>query len=468
MKSKFKEFYVDEEINFKSLDESVLIVFDTNVLLNIFRYSNETRDILIDSIENIIDNVWVPYHVALEYNLNKREIIESMRDINDKTTKSIDNKTKSFKNELAVILDNIGIRSQDEKQIRKKLKDSINEMLDDTVSKWKEDINSLEFSLISNNEDKSNLLAEILDGCVGDCYNQEKINDIVSEGEDRYKKKIPPGFMDNKEPKKQDFVTHGEIKYQKKYGDLIFWNQIIEKANNTEIKKVVLVSDEEKEDWVYKINGKIIGPHVQLITELKDKSNADLYFFNTNTFISNIKNEGPTKYVDNSSDNMKKYMDFEADTESMIKNQINYNQEQFRISLTRRYREIEKKMDATMNYAKAIKESLTDILDKSNYRFLEEKISHEFYHEIYDDMDILDIKLDKFRTILFDIENYKGRFHLLTLESVNYDFFEKLNENTIGFEDEIEEFLEFLSIIATKYRMDKETEFFNSILQKKF
>ena len=54
--------YSDEEK--KILWENATFVFDTNVLLNLYRYSKETRDILLDSMKQIKDRVWMPYQAA--------------------------------------------------------------------------------------------------------------------------------------------------------------------------------------------------------------------------------------------------------------------------------------------------------------------------------------------------------------------------------------------------------------------
>lgn len=50
------------------------------------------------------------------------------------------------------------------------------------------------------------------------------------------------------------------------YGDLIVWKQVIQKSKKDKIN-IILVTDDLKEDWWLKINGKTIGPRFELIKE---------------------------------------------------------------------------------------------------------------------------------------------------------------------------------------------------------
>lgn len=80
MKSVFREFFHKEEFNFSDLDKSTLVIFDTNTLLNIYRYSNSTQEKFINSVRKIKENIWIPYHVGLEFNLNRKDAIYRLKD----------------------------------------------------------------------------------------------------------------------------------------------------------------------------------------------------------------------------------------------------------------------------------------------------------------------------------------------------------------------------------------------------
>ena len=59
----------------KALWESATFVFDTNVLLNLYRYTAKTRDRLLQSLEELRDKLWMPHHVAEEFMKDRCKVI---------------------------------------------------------------------------------------------------------------------------------------------------------------------------------------------------------------------------------------------------------------------------------------------------------------------------------------------------------------------------------------------------------
>jgi hypothetical protein len=64
------EYRLTDE-NYRRLWDDCFFVLDTNVLLNIYRYSPKLRTGLIDILTKISERIWVPHQVALEYYDNK-------------------------------------------------------------------------------------------------------------------------------------------------------------------------------------------------------------------------------------------------------------------------------------------------------------------------------------------------------------------------------------------------------------
>lgn len=60
----------------KEIWNKAILVFDTNVLLNLYKYSNGTRNEFMTIMERAIDRLWLPHQVALEFLLNRREKIK--------------------------------------------------------------------------------------------------------------------------------------------------------------------------------------------------------------------------------------------------------------------------------------------------------------------------------------------------------------------------------------------------------
>ena len=53
------------------------------MLLNIYRYTPETREVLFDIIQQLKDRTWLPHQVMLEYHENREEVISQQYDICD-------------------------------------------------------------------------------------------------------------------------------------------------------------------------------------------------------------------------------------------------------------------------------------------------------------------------------------------------------------------------------------------------
>src|SRR5262249_15878044 len=99
-------------------------------------------------------------------------------------------------------------------------------------------------------------VTELFKGRVGTKPTDEHLAAVRKEGEERYAKKIRPGYEDAKK----------EGEGGDKFGDLIIWKEMIEKAKADQ-KPVIFVTDDGKSDWWYTHHGKKVGPHPALIEE---------------------------------------------------------------------------------------------------------------------------------------------------------------------------------------------------------
>lgn len=134
-----------------------------------------------------------------------------------------------------------------------------------------------------DNDEVLEKINKLFEGNVGGNYEKQKLEEIKKEGSDRYEKKIPPGFKDKEKPE------------DKKYGDLILWKQIIDKAIDTK-KPIILISGDVKEDWWLENNGKRLMPLPQLKKELFDKAGVDFHIYTADRFLELY--QADTKKID--------------------------------------------------------------------------------------------------------------------------------------------------------------------------
>ncbi|WP_318508249.1 PIN-like domain-containing protein [Photobacterium leiognathi] len=108
MKSNFKSFYKPQDEDLTELWEKAIFVFDTNILTNLYRYQSDTTMDFLNTLEKIQNRVWIPHHVALEYQRNRLGVIEEQHNKFAETKSTINNMV----NELQKKLDNLQLKKQ--------------------------------------------------------------------------------------------------------------------------------------------------------------------------------------------------------------------------------------------------------------------------------------------------------------------------------------------------------------------
>src|SRR5260221_6409356 len=72
----FPAFYDLSDEKISELWQEGIFVFDTNMLLNIYRYTDESRNRFFEILDRLKNRIWIPYQVALEYQDSRVEVIE--------------------------------------------------------------------------------------------------------------------------------------------------------------------------------------------------------------------------------------------------------------------------------------------------------------------------------------------------------------------------------------------------------
>ena len=75
MKELFPGYCKKSESEIKEIWKHGIISFDANVLLNLYRYSDSTRDTILALIQKFPSQIFLPHQAALEYNRNRYEVI---------------------------------------------------------------------------------------------------------------------------------------------------------------------------------------------------------------------------------------------------------------------------------------------------------------------------------------------------------------------------------------------------------
>ena len=289
MKNIFKSFYQPADIELEELWNKAIFVFDTNVLTNLYRYQSSTRESLLKVMEQLNDRVWIPHHVALEYQRNRLTVVgEQHKKFND--TKKV---VESAVSDLQQKLEKLQLKKRHSHINPDTLINGINEL----SQQFFKELDDLESDSIKVGA--TDLLRDRLDNLfaekVGKAPTQENILSIEKEGKERFNKQIPPGYQDSNKAKNGDdsYIFNG-VEYHRQYGDLIVWKQILEYVQLIDIKHLIFITDDNKEDWWQKNQGKTISLRTELIDEIFRETNLKgFYAYKSESFLTNAN-----KYLD--------------------------------------------------------------------------------------------------------------------------------------------------------------------------
>ncbi len=264
MRNLFPGHYRPTRQQFDELWKSAVFVLDTNVLLNLYRYSTTTRDRLLEVLKVYKDRLWLPHQVAAEFHRNRMKVIAEQVDAYKKIRGLLDDHRKQIEVDLAAYNRHWFIDTKEHLKSLDKVFESTKAALQGQQEKHP---NLLERDPILES------ITDLFDGRVGNPYVDDTLNSMYKLAEQRYSRRVPPGFMDAKEKSGDE-----------KYGDWIIWQQMIDHAKAT-TSPVVLVTDDNKEDWWWKFQGKTFGPRPELVEEMRKSANVAFYMYKTDQFM---------------------------------------------------------------------------------------------------------------------------------------------------------------------------------------
>jgi hypothetical protein len=279
MRNAIKEYLCLTETEKKELWENAVFVFDTNIFLNLYRYTEDTRESLLNAMKELSDRIWMPKHVAQELMKDRPKVIFD-------TLKNID----VLKKEKDKFIENC------RKQLRRENKDTKLENMSKEIDKHIE-LLMKESNYISSvdEDDVLNQLLSLFEKKVGIGFSDKELQDIKKEGAERYEKQIPPGYKDLK--KGEDNNT---------YGDLIIWKEILLYAQKNN-KDIIYVTDDQKDDWWDKVGEHTLGPRVELRKEFWEETKKKFHMYNMNRFLVYFKEIHGTKIQQSAIDEVENY-----------------------------------------------------------------------------------------------------------------------------------------------------------------
>lgn len=273
MKTIIKKQDVDTKAILEKVWQDGVIVFDTNVLLNLYRYNEEARDELLELMKSFQKRLWMPYQVGLEFLANRESVINWLHKGYKDLSEQVDECKKSF---FKFLDGNYAKHRHIDRSELEKLFDQQLKPIKDKLGEWEKMLPDFDKKDVVKNK-----ILTMYDKRVGKDYNYDELLEIYAKGRIRYDHKIPPGYKDDTKDKREMGARHV-------YGDLIAWMQIMNYAKETD-KDIIFVGEDLKEDWWEKDDGKINKPRQELLDEFKYRTGRDVVFHTQKGFVEASK-----------------------------------------------------------------------------------------------------------------------------------------------------------------------------------
>ena len=237
-----------------------MFAVDTNVLLNLYRYSRSTRDELLRVLSALEEKLFLPHQVGQEFLERRLGTIRKQREGFASLRERVTGVREEIEAELRSVL-----RLRPGEDLPRGLMDALEEVPSGGYTGLSERLKELEEGLprasnAAEDDEAWAAVERLFDGKVGPSFGDEQLSEAKEEAERRAEAKVPPGFKD------------------RRHGDYVLWRQTIDEAKRSR-RPVVLVTDDRKEDWWWIEHGGTLGPRRELVAEMRKEAGVLLHMY---------------------------------------------------------------------------------------------------------------------------------------------------------------------------------------------
>ncbi|WP_433205221.1 PIN-like domain-containing protein [Dactylosporangium sp. CS-047395] len=243
--------------------KSALVAIDANVLLSLYRYNRRTTDDLLAIFERLGDRLVVPHQALREFHRNRITAIgnpggaaKDARDAFAKNRRSTNEAMESWARSVALDDDDL----QRHQRTITELFDRLVAVVDETET------GRVHPGTPAERDPVMSRLVTLLDGKVLPRPDEPRWAELVAEGKRRVVEQRPPGYLD------ADKDTHPEGGA----GDFLVYWQACETAKERGLD-LVIVTNDEKEDWWWRHRSEFIGPRHEMTEEFFDLTGRRLH-----------------------------------------------------------------------------------------------------------------------------------------------------------------------------------------------
>jgi hypothetical protein len=259
----------DDEVE-RIWSEGILTV-DANVLLDLYRYHDHTREKLLDAIEHFSGRSWLASQAAEELVRNRKSVIASAAKTFSQAESNLEDLSKSAEKTVN--------RLRSYRLITREIVEALDEAVRNSVVSARESISESK-SAYPNYFGADPIIGRIFalfNKSVGSPPSVEEMRARHTEAERRIENEIPPGYLD------------AEKEGDGAYGDYFLWQEVLSHAKDRGLP-MILVTSERKDDWWEKHSGRTVGPRPELLREASVEAQQRILIYQTDSFLQRYSN----------------------------------------------------------------------------------------------------------------------------------------------------------------------------------
>lgn len=266
MKDELQALFPMSDDEFEDCFNGSVIVLDTNVLLDLYRYSRRASNQFLSLLTTVEGQLWMPHHVGWEFLRARPEVRQKLTKVHTDRIKLLSDLDDQMGQQGQ--RNHVGGEPEEARFLR-------------ALKRYQRHLDGEREELRLSAKSTTDLILSRIQALYTDRTQSRPdeawYDEHTKSGAERYKEKTPPGYKDaNKD--------------SNPYGDYFVWAQCIEYANDKQ-KPLVMVTGDLKSDWWQHSAGERLGPDHQLQEEFYNKTGQRLIMFDTRQFFRYLGNK---------------------------------------------------------------------------------------------------------------------------------------------------------------------------------
>lgn len=267
----FKNYLAPSEDEYVDALQRALVVLDTNVLLSLYKYNEETRSDYLGALAKVGDRLWVPHQVVLEFWRSRRSVLVTIKQNYSGITNSLTSTHRQAR-------ENLGRWARASATSTDDLKTALDDVFGQMNARIAEHIATLVDPAGPTADDRIlTQLDLLLAAKVEPTPDPQERAEWIEIGKTRVARQIPPGYLDA--PKDLRDAPDGAT------GDYLVWRAAMAEASGRGMDLLIITGD-MKEDWWVQQDGRAVSPRPELAEEYRDVSGGrSLYLLQPSRFL---------------------------------------------------------------------------------------------------------------------------------------------------------------------------------------